>query len=165
MRGRCVGLTKQCGILNMSELYRPPLPVTGIALILLLRYLTWMTQGWATNSGVEVKSKLNETDENVIGHCKGGGACYLYSVLPHMPFPRPVRPLLGMSLRADDSTEQYFNTDTTKLLCSAVKSQSLVTATFLDHSLVPRISNRNKLRGLSPRANYIDRSTASCRRS
>jgi hypothetical protein len=44
-RGRCVGLTnlsssvsplfKQCGILNISKPYRPPLPITGIALLLL----------------------------------------------------------------------------------------------------------------------------------
>jgi hypothetical protein len=40
---RCIGLTilpppmnrlsRQCGILNISQPYRPPLPVTGIALL------------------------------------------------------------------------------------------------------------------------------------
>jgi hypothetical protein len=41
--GRCVWLTilppsmswlsRQCGILNITQLYRPPMPVTGIALL------------------------------------------------------------------------------------------------------------------------------------
>jgi hypothetical protein len=44
-RGRCVGLkasppsvsrlSRQCGILNISQSYRPPLPVTGSVLLLL----------------------------------------------------------------------------------------------------------------------------------
>jgi hypothetical protein len=43
MCGRCLELTtlppsvsrlsRQCGILNISQTYRPPLPVTGIALL------------------------------------------------------------------------------------------------------------------------------------
>jgi hypothetical protein len=54
-RGRCVGLTtlqpsvsrlsRQCGILNISQSYRPPLPVTRIALL----YRDWVCFLWGTN--------------------------------------------------------------------------------------------------------------------
>jgi hypothetical protein len=52
-RGRCLRLTTleptvsrlsgQCGILNISQPYRPPRPVTGIALL----YLVYVCKRWA----------------------------------------------------------------------------------------------------------------------
>jgi hypothetical protein len=42
-------LSRQCGILNIAQPHRPPLPVTGIALLFLTLFLYWMT--WYAMNG------------------------------------------------------------------------------------------------------------------
>jgi hypothetical protein len=44
----CEPIFKQCGILNISQTYRPPLPVTGIALL----YGDGVCFLWGTNWAV-----------------------------------------------------------------------------------------------------------------